>query len=576
MTSPVDVVTVDVAVVGAGGAGLRAALEAARSGARVAMIVKGRVGQSGTTAYHVAETAGFAAADGYCDPMDSPDVHLGDIVEAGCGMCDVRLARILAYESPKQIPFLEKLGVVFITNSDGRHAVVKGCFGSRPRNRKILGHGVPIVQALGAEVRRAGVYAIENTGAVELLVDDGRCTGVVCASAEGKVSVVKAAATVLATGGAGQLYAQNLNPPDITGDGYALGFRAGAQLINMEFMQAGFGITSPVRNMVMTWLWLLNPNIRTRDGRDVLGQYLPAGVSANACMAAKSKHYPFTSRDDSKYLEIAVQDQYRKANGSLQSECYLDFSHIKSIDSSVNDHDLRAMLTITHEWMLKRGLDILRQPVPVTCFAHAINGGLRIDENAETTLPGLYAAGEVAGGPHGADRLGGTMFAASQVFGARAGRAAAGRAAGQVLDLSLSYRERRQVDEVLGTISDLRGRAAGVQADELRRDLQRTMSLNSLVCRTRKSLIKAAESVACLKTVSQTGLRVGPGGDVLDAVGIRNLLQVAEIVLGSALRREESRGSHYRADFPERDRRYDWVTAVTRAGDGPEYSSIKL
>lgn len=573
---PVDIVTADVVVIGGGGAGLRAALEASRCGAQVTMVVKGRLGYSGTTTCQVAETAGFAAADGYLDPGDSPDVHLQDIVEAGSGMCDGRLARILAYESPKQVSFLEKLGVNFVTDSSGRHVVVRGCFGSRPRNRKILGHGAPIVKALERAVRAASVSVLEDTAAVELLVHEGRCTGVICTDSQGKVSVIKAAATVVATGGAGQLFVRNLNPPDITGDGYALGFRAGAQLINMEFMQAGFGITAPFKNMVMTWLWLLNPTIRTADGQDVLEQYLQDGILRKACMVAKSTHYPFSTRDDSKYLEIAVQERYRRSNGGSESQCYLDFSHVKEIDLATKDEGLKAMLMITHEWMAKRGLDILRQPVPIACFAHAINGGLKIDQNAETTLPGLFAAGEVAGGPHGADRLGGTMLAASQVFGARAGRSAASRRTRSRPNPNLAFNEQRQVEEVQATISKFKRKTRGVPPAEVRTALQHTMSLNALICRSRASLAQGLKDVSQLQRVVDSELSLGSDQGVIEAMEVRNLLQVAEIVLGSALRREESRGSHYRSDFPTLKQDQGQVIVVKNSGGVPEYQRSRL
>lgn len=574
---PVEVFATDVLVIGAGGAGLRAALEASWSGADVVLVIKGKLGASGTTAYHIAETAGFAAADGYFDSGDNPDVHLQDIIEAGCGMCDPILARILAYESPAEICFLKKHGVSFVQDSSSRDVVVKGCFASRCRNRKILGHGVPIVRALEGEVRRLSIPVIEDAAVVELLTDGSRCTGAVCADPQGRVFVVKAGATVLATGGGGQLYAHSLNPSDITGDGYALGLRAGASLINMEFMQAGLATTFPIQNMIMTWLWLLRPSIMTAENGNLLNRYLPDGVTTKSCMAAKSNHYPFSSRDDSKYLEIAVQDHYRKINGDLQLGCYLSFSHIESVDSLAETDGLKAMLKITYDWMRERGLDILRQPVPIACFAHAINGGLRISENAETTLPGLFAAGEVAGGPHGADRLGGTMLAGSQVFSRRAGKASAAVISHKSsVSATLLRRERAKVDEIAGIISDLRGRTQGVDADRLMSELQKTMSLNTLVCRSEESLAKAAEDVAYLRGVFAEDVCVGPGDSVVDAMNVRNLLDVAEIVIGASLRRRESRGSHYRTDFPTPDSAFDKVINVTRINDRVEYNAIKL
>lgn len=286
--SPMEFIDTDVVVVGGGGAGLRAAYDSAAAGAKTVLVLKGSITKSGATAFGVAELAGFAVPDGAGDPHDSPDVHFADIMRAGQGCNDARLVRVLVDEAISAANDLGRWGVEFILDPNtGKPLVAMGDFASRPRNRKIYHHGRPITIALKTEIGKLGVTVIDHASVMDLLRDDRGVNGVVLLTAEGKNISVRAGATVLATGGAGQMFNLSLMPPDITGDGYALGYRAGATMVNMEYMQAGFGTIKPALNIIMAWLWAFCPKFTDVQGRELLEGQLPQGITPEQVMKTK-------------------------------------------------------------------------------------------------------------------------------------------------------------------------------------------------------------------------------------------------------------------------------------------------
>jgi fumarate reductase (CoM/CoB) subunit A len=268
-----EMIESDVLIVGGGGAAARAALEAHLQGSKVVMVMKGKFGECGATAYKVAEMAGYNVADGKVDPQDNPREHFKDICRAAAGMCDEGLAKILTEKALLTIPELEGWGVNFEKDGDG-YLEVTGCFASRPRMHVIKGHSEPILAALKREIERRNIQILEFIIISDLLIQDGVCLGALGINERREFFVIKAKSTILATGGAGQLFLNNLNPPDITGDGYALGYRAGAEMVNMEFMQAGLGIIYPIRNILNSWVWLLHPRVYNKEGKEFLQPYL--------------------------------------------------------------------------------------------------------------------------------------------------------------------------------------------------------------------------------------------------------------------------------------------------------------
>lgn len=570
----ISTVSADVLVIGGGGMAGRAAIEASRRGARVTMVMKGEFGKSGTSAAKVAEAAGYNVADGLVDPADTPEEHYKDILVAAAGTCDERLARLVAEGAPETLRELVRMGVPFHMDGD-RFLEVTGCFATRPRMHIIPGHAEPIVAAQRREILGFGVPIHEHTMITSLLVQDGACLGAVGLDARGDLTVFQAAATVLGTGGAGRLFLHNLNPADITGDGYALGYRAGAELVNMEFMQTGPGIVHPVHNTLNAWLLALYPRLSNAAGEEFLERYLPADWSARQCLDARSGHYPFSVYDGSQYFDIAIQKELTAGRGTPRHGVCLDLSGTREEDipDTPRGRDARRLYGITRQWIQKNhGLDIAEQPIEIACFGHAINGGLRIEPSAESTVSCLYAGGETAGGPHGADRLGGNMNLTCQVFGKLAGRSAAERA-----------RERRAPSVSAALLASeaerlekLGARRGSLTPAGLKHTLQECMWRHLLVVRSEASLRACLAEVDKLRG-QMADLGVEGSTQLAGALELESLLTVAEIMARAALLRTESRGSHYREDYPQRDDRSWEKSIVTRRVDGRmEQSTLRL
>ena len=561
----ISTVSADVLVIGGGGMAGRAAIEASRQGARVAMVMKGEFGKSGTSAAKVAEAAGYNVADGLVDPADSPEEHYKDILAAAAGTCDERLARIVAEDAPETLRELERMGVPF--HIDGDHYLeVTGCFATRPRMHIIPGHAEPIVAAQRKEILGMGVPIYEHTMITTLLIQDGSCVGAVGVSEQGELFVFQAAATVLGTGGAGKLFLHNLNPPDITGDGYALGYRAGAELLNMEFMQAGPSIVHPVHNTLNAWLLALAPRLTNARDEEFLDRYLPAGWTRGQCLEARSTHYPFSVSDGSQYFDIAIQQELTEGRGTAHGGVFLDLSRSRpeELPDTPRGRDVKRLYGITRDYIQKNyGVDIAQQPVEVACIGHAINGGLRIGPSAESSVSCLFAGGESAGGPHGADRLGGNMNLTCQVFGKRAGRGAADR----VRERGIPSVSSALVAAERGRLANKQARRGSLGPAQLKRWIQECMWRHLLVVRSDASLRACLTEMERLRGQTEDVNVAGPA-QLMGLLEVESLLTVAEIMARAALLRTESRGSHYREDYPRRDDPTWETSIVTRQVGG--------
>ena len=529
-----DTVHTEVLVVGGGGAAARAAIEAADAGAKVAMVIKGRLGRSGATVFPVSLYGTFQAFDGD-DPQDSRQQHYDDILSAAQGMCDPKLARILTEEAPASLQLLESYGVPFQRIDENRHVTYVGCFATRSRSHRVIGHGEPIMAAMAEQIsKRKGIALHEKMSVARLLVEDGKCIGALAVSPEGHRTAFLAKATLLATGGAGQLFKANLNPKDITGDGYVMAYRAGAELINMEFMQTGIAIMRPLA-LLSPWTWGFAPKLVNDLGEEFLPNYLPKGLTPAEVYAAKT-HFPFSVRDDSKYLDISVLQEMRKGR-----RVFYDITDSPRLDA--------FRKTDLYPWLAGRGLDLTKERAEISVYAQAVNGGVRIDENGASTLAGLYAAGEVTGGAHGADRLGGGMLSNCQVFGARAGRAAASFAREQETPTLQAMSP-----EDLALPAALPEGADGGEGDELRQEMKRRVRAlmfdSLLIERNGKNLAAALAQLEELGIASKAN---AGASNVWQELELENLIDAGRLMVTSALHRTESRGSHFRSDFPDRD-----------------------
>jgi len=541
------VITTDVLIIGGGGTAARAALEAAKEGVQVTMVMKGTFLHTGATAYKASEMAGFNAGDGAADPNDSPEEHYKDIMAAADGMSIPSLSRIVAYEAVNTLNTLDAWGVTF--EKDGNsYLAIKSCFSKRPRTHIIKGHGEPILYALDKQLKKRNVGIIENVIITGLLVQDNICSGALMLDETGMTVVIEAKSVIIATGGAGQIFEKNLNPKDVTGDGYAMGFRAGAELINMEFMQAGIGISHPITSLLNAYIWSGLPKITNKNHEDFLSRELPSGITIEKVMNEHSNHFPFSCSDNSYLLEVLIQKQILKGNGTPEGGIYMDLTHMTDeyVNSIKEDSGLRKMWHIAREYYESHNVHIMSEPVQIACFAHAINGGLLINEKAQTTIEGLFAAGETAGGPHGADRLGGNMLLTCQIYGAIAGKEASKRAKNLSKQNTIAS---GKISEKIDAVNDVLYRK--LDNDMIQKQLKVAAQNYLLVCRTEKGL----KSLIDLIDELRNEIVSAPRADMPDIKNLEtdNLLTAAELMANSAILRRESRGAHYRVDCPEKN-----------------------
>ncbi|HEX5414708.1 MAG TPA: FAD-binding protein [Chloroflexota bacterium] len=543
----------DVLVVGGGAAASRAAVAAANAGARTIVALKGKLGQSGASNYPGGGSS-WQASDGCGGPDDSPEAHYQDIMVAALGTADARLAWIYAHESPERMRELETWGFILRKDPTGQHPHFTGyaCFGTQPRahgmiGEKESGHTGNMIPTLKRQILARGATVHEHTSIIDLLVQDGACVGALALNDDGDFIVYHVGAVILATGGASQMYPLSSTPGEITGDGYAMAFRAGAELVNMEFMQYMVrGIAGRGPN-IGGQFWALHPTIRNGLGEDVLPRYLPPGATAEQAMEDRMLHWPFSSRDASRALDIAIATEVREGRTTSRGGVVIDFSdvdirHVKR--PRPDHHPAPAEMTLGDP------------QIEVTHSAHAINGGIRIDEWGRSTIPGLFAAGETTAGPHGADRLGGGMLSQCNVFGARAGQ----RAAEYARSVERRGLAHAALDALEGRIAAF-GQADRADWFEIRKSLKSLCAEHLQVIRNAPGLERLLTELASLRFGALPEAAVPDTRTLLRVLENDDLLLTAEIMARAALLRDESRGSHYREDNPTQDDAH-WAKSI--------------
>lgn len=532
----------DVLIIGGGGAAGRAAIAAADAVASTTMVLKNTLGASGATTNKCCEMAGFNVP-GCADKQDGRNVYLQDMLDAALGMADPALSSILADHAGERFDDLRRWGLQ-PAEKNGETVFMKGCYSSIRRTYTIRGHGEPIMKALIGQIRKRPVNVLENAMAIDLIVREGRCHGAVILDENDEFTVIYARAVILATGGAAQVFLNNLNPEDVSGDGYSLAYDHGAELMNMEFMQAGIGFYHPIKSLFNTYLWAGFPKLTNRYGESFLEKYLPDSLTVQDVMHMHCNHFPFSTRDISRYLEIGIQKEIEAGGGTERLCLPVDFSHFTKeyISSLTFDADLKQLWPMVVDHFSQSGVDICRDPVEITCVAQAVNGGIRIDENAMSSIQGLFAAGETAAGPHGADRLGGNMMGTCQVFGEIAGRSAAEYAAGHGLECP-------EVD--LAALKAVKLLKKTVDAGALIHSLQKTAQTKLFICRTEEKLQQMLDETSRLLLL----LDEAQSDSVVRRKNLELYFRIntAEIMTRAALSRKESRGSHYREDYPDMD-----------------------
>lgn len=540
-------VETDVLVAGGGGAGCFAAIKARGIGAKP-LIVNKVPWLGGST---MIARAGYSAALGVADSRDNSDEHFHDSVRGGGYLANQKVLKSMCRDNVEATLDLIKWGAVFAKRPDGKLDQ-----GDRPR----AGHTYPrmvtvagdfshigkaIMDVLQAEIKRLEIPVMSNVMITKILTDDGKVVGAVGLNwREGTIVKFSAKTVVIASGGTGHLYKYTDNPSYNTGDGYALMYRAGEELVDMEFGDFQLGTYAPPEMFGYPpncGVWLSKGGILlNKYGERFFKRYLPHRESEGGCLRME--------------LAVVAANEILDGRGSPNGMIYLNCSNVD------REWMMRARGDFVNHYK-RAGVDITWQPIEVAPGNHTYLGGLRIDENAAArTLKGLYAGGEAAGGWGGSNRLGGNGLASALGLGVTAGRSA-GEAS---LGLSMPKIPAKQVQAEQKRLEGILENKKGVRPGAVKKQVQELMQQNVWLRRDKKGLKAALKELNDIKKNSLPQLYT-PGGrtsqkllSLREALEAINIVDCGQIVTTAALTREESRGSHQRSDFPETDNR-NWL-----------------
>lgn len=566
----------DVVVVGAGGAGLRAAIEASAQGAKTALVCKSLLGKAHT----VMAEGGIAAALGHIYPEDNWQVHFRDTMRGGKMLNNWRMAQLHAQEAPDRIRELEEWGALFDRIPDGR--ISQRPFGGHRYDRLVhVGDrtGLEMIRTLQQHAVHKGIDVFMECTISRLLKDGNRIAGAVGYRRQsGDLVVFNAKAVVLATGGIGKAYKITSNSWEYTGDGHSLAYWAGADLIDMEFVQfhpTGMVWPPSVRGILVT------EGVRGEGGtlKNSLGErfmfrYIPEFFRAETAETEEEADRWFEDKKNNRRtpdllprdeVARAINAEIKAGRGSPHGGVFLDIASRRPAE-----YIRRALPSMYHQFKQLADVDITKEPMEVGPTCHYMMGGVRVDaDTAASTVPGLFAAGECAGGMHGANRLGGNSLSDLLVFGRRAGIGAAEYAkTAQMPSLN-----KEEIEAVAAEMTAYFERDGAENPYAIQRELQETMQSLVGIIRTQSELEQALQKIQDLKRrAKQAGVegnrQYNPGWHL--AMDLRSLLFVSEAITLAALERKESRGAHTRDDHPGPDSDYAKVNAVIRMGPDGE------
>ena len=546
MASEAMRIKTDVLVIGSGAAGMYAAVEAARRGARVLLADRSLIGRGGAT---VMAQMTVAVALG-SEIEDKPEYHLRDTLAAGRGLCDPELSALLCKEGPDCIREMDDWGVGW-ARKNGRITQAMAPGHDRPRCVYVdfLNTGPAVSKTLRTVVNKTdGIHRAGDLCIVDLLKADGAVVGAAALHlGSGQPVLVMAKTTIVATGGLTRLYARNSASSNMGGDGYALALRAGASLIDMEFVQFfPIGHLAPRLIGMDPIMW--DP-FRYKLGGRLLNNRMEE-FTDNYGVRENGKYV--ITRDAGSY---AILKEVEAGRGSPHGGVYLSFQHC-------SEDQLRDAFGPVIDRLAANGIDLTKQPVEVAPIAHYHMGGVKVDRAMRTDVPGLLAAGEAVGGANGANRLSGNAITEALVFGRQAGRSAAAASGGAMPDRA------DNADALLALIvAKDPGRA--VNTAELLQRLQSTMQRDAGALRNDASLQRALrdiDNIAAAAGADPAGTPHAFDMQRLDWFDLRNMLLVARVVAAAALRRTESRGAHRREDFAATDPAWTVNQVVTLDG----------
>ncbi len=571
----------DVLIVGAGGAGLRAAIEASAAGVKVGVVTKSLLGKAHT----VMAEGGMAAAMGNVDDRDSWRVHFADTMRGGQYLNNPRMAELHAKEAPARVRELEAWGAVFDRTKDGR--ILQRNFGGHRYPR--LAHvgdrtGLEMIRTLQDHGIHQGIDFHMETTILTLLKDGERCVGAFAYDRErGRFRVFHAKAVVLATGGIGRAFQITSNSWEYTGDGHSLAYHAGAALMDMEFVQfhpTGMVWPPSVKGILVTeGVRGEGGVLRNKEGKRFMFDDIPANYK-NQTAESEEEGWRYTQGDKTArrppelltrdHVARCIRREVKEGRGSPHGGVFLDISWIKEKLPNAAEHIKKKLPSMYHQFKQLADIDITKEPMEIGPTTHYMMGGVEVDADSQmSSVPGLFAAGECGAGLHGANRLGGNSLSDLVVFGRRAGEYAAKFAkehdAGKI--------DQAQVDEVakmaLGPFD--RG-AAGENPFAVQHELQEMMQDLVGIVRVENEMESALGEIAKLKA---RAVRAGISGNREynggwhTALDLDNLLTVSEVITRAAIERKESRGAHFRDDYP--DKSEEWAKyniRVTKGADG--------
>jgi succinate dehydrogenase / fumarate reductase flavoprotein subunit len=571
----------DVLIVGAGGAGLRAAIEASAGGVRVGLVCKSLLGKAHT----VMAEGGVAAALANVDDRDSWQTHFADTMRGGQYLNNWRMAELHAREAPDRVRELESWGAVFDRTADGR--ILQRNFGGHRYPR--LAHvgdrtGLEMIRTLQDYGVHRGIDVHMECTVLTLLLDDGRVAGAVAYDRDrGRFKIFRAKAIVLATGGVGRSFRISSNSWEYTGDGHSLAYQAGAALTDMEFVQfhpTGMVWPPGVQGILVTEGVRGEGGILVnKDGRRFMFDDIPEAYRTQTA-DNEDEGWRYTQGDKSarRPPELLTRDhvarcivrEIKEGRGSPHGGVFLDISWIKQRMPSAVEHIKRKLPSMYHQFKELADIDITEQPMEVGPTTHYVMGGVKVDGDTQaSTVPGLFAAGECAAGLHGANRLGGNSLSDLLVFGQRAGRFAAEFAVAHQMPRA----DERQIDTATRrALEPFERGSAGENPYAVQRELQVFMQDLVGIVRQESDMRDALARIAALR---ERASRVGASGNREyntgwhTALDLPHMLTVSEAIARAALERPESRGAHFREDYPEKDAAFAKFNLVlSRQSDG--------
>ena len=568
----------DVLVIGAGGAGLRAAIEAASTGLKVGVVCKSLLGKAHT----VMAEGGVAAALANVDDRDNWRVHFSDTMRGGQYLNNWRMAELHAKEAPDRVRELEAWGALFDRTKDGR--ILQRNFGGHRYPR--LAHvgdrtGLEMIRTLQDHGIHSGMEVHMECTVLSLLMDGGRIAGAFGYDREkGNFIHWPAKAVVIATGGIGRAFQITSNSWEYTGDGHALAYRAGAELVDMEFVQfhpTGMVWPMSVRGILVTeGVRGEGGVLRNSEGKRFMFDDIPdlykaqtadnEGEGWKYCQGDKNSRRPpeLLTRD---HVARCINREVKAGRGSPHGGVFLDIAWIKEHIPNSEEHIKRKLPSMYHQFKQLAGIDITKEPMEVGPTTHYMMGGVKVDGDSQmSTVPGLFAAGEAGGGLHGANRLGGNSLSDLIVFGKRAGEYAAKFAKGNG---PVSTDEKQIADATAWALELFDRGSTGENPYQIQYKLQESMQALVGIVRTKGEM---QEALSVVGELSRRAEKAGVAGHRQynngwhTAMDLRNMLMVSEAITRAALLREESRGAQFRDDFPDKDPEWGKYNNVVRQG----------